>query len=133
LLLLTDDGDLAHSLLHPSHPVWKVYRVRVQPALDASALRSLADGSIVLDGRPVAPARVRALDDATPTREIEVALREGRHRQVRRMVEAVGSRVIALHRTAFGPVDLGDLTPGQVRALTEREIERLRRPDQPAR
>lgn len=125
ILLLSDDGDLAQALLHPSRPVWKVYRIRVRPALAADAVAALADGRIELDGRPVAPARVRSLD-GDPAAELEIALREGRNRQIRRMVEAVGSRVIQLHRTAFGPVELGDLGPGELRRLGEAELSRLR-------
>lgn len=126
VLLLSDDGDLAHSLLHPSRPVWKVYRIEVRPALDSATWPRLADGSLVLDGRPVAPARVRPLDDHDRATRLEVELREGRNRQLRRMVELLGSRVVRLHRIAFGPVRLGDLPAGGVRPVTAEEDRELR-------
>lgn len=126
LLLLSDDGDLAQALLHPSRPVWKVYEIQVAPRLNGAALAALGDGSLELDGRPCAEARVRPLDDPVACGELEIALREGRNRQLRRMVEAVGSRVIRLHRTAFGPIELGDLPRGGIRPVTDEESARLR-------
>ena len=122
LLLLSDDGDLAQGLLHPSQPVWKVYRVATKPRLDPEQVSRLADGSIRLDGRAVAPARARVLG---PGELLEVRLREGRNRQIRRMVEALGARVVELHRTAFGPIELGDLGEGQLREATADELAAL--------
>jgi 23S rRNA pseudouridine2605 synthase len=126
LLLLSDDGDLAQALTHPSHPVWKVYRVDVRPRLDEAQLRALADGTIVLDGRPVAPARARVLVEGSARCTLEIQLREGRNRQIRRMVEALGARVTALHRTAFGPIRLDDLAAGEIREASAAEMARLR-------
>ena len=125
LLLLSDDGDLAQALLHPSRPVYKVYRLRVKPALGPAQLEKLADGSIVLDGRTAAPARVRRLGEAANTAVLEIALREGRNRQLRRMIEAVGGRVLSLERIAFGPVELGELPAGQVREASDEEYRLL--------
>lgn len=125
LLLLSDDGDLAHALLHPSRPVYKVYRLRVKPGLGPAQLERLADGSIVLDGRAIATARVRRLEGAARQTVLEIALREGRNRQLRRMIEAVGGRVLSLERIAFGPVELGDLRPGQVREASDEEYRLL--------
>lgn len=122
LLLLSDDGDLAQVLLHPSHPVWKVYRVATTPRLGPEQVSRLADGSIRLDGRAVAPARARVLGSGD---RLEVRIREGRNRQIRRMVEALGARVIELHRTAFGPIELGDLPEGQLREATADELAAL--------
>jgi 23S rRNA pseudouridine2605 synthase len=126
LLLLSDDGDLAQGLLHPSNPVYKVYRVRVKPSLSATQLSRLEDGSIVLDERAVAPARVRRIGEVANTAMIEIALREGRNRQLRRMVEAVGGRVLSLERIGFGPVALGDLASGELREATDEEYRLLR-------
>lgn len=126
LILLTDDGDLAQALTHPSRPVWKTYRIDVRPGLDASAVSALADGSIELDGRPVAPARARVLVEGQGRCTLEVQLREGRNRQLRRMIEAVGARVVSLHRNAFGPLEIGDLPAGELREATEAEMSRLR-------
>jgi pseudouridine synthase len=126
LILLTDDGDLAQALTHPSRPVWKTYRIDVRPALEAATVSALADGSIELDGRAVAPARARVLVEGRGRCTLEVQLREGRNRQLRRMVEAVGGRVVSLHRSAFGPLDLGDLPAGALREATAAEMSRLR-------
>src|SRR5919199_2607224 len=123
LILLTDDGDLAHHLTHPSFEVPRVYRARVtRPPVRAAALRALREGVDLDDGR-TAPARVRRLAPDT----LELTLHEGRKRQVRRMCEAVGHPVITLARVAFGPIGLGELRRGAYRRLTAAEVERLRR------
>jgi 23S rRNA pseudouridine2605 synthase len=123
LLLLTNDGELAHRLTHPSFEVPRVYRVQVRNApIREPALRRLREG-VVLDDGKTAPAEVRRL---TPDR-IEIVLHEGRKRQVRRMCEAVGHRVAALERVAFGPLRLGDLPLGRHRLLKAAEVEQLRR------
>jgi 23S rRNA pseudouridine2605 synthase len=123
LILLTNDGELAERLTHPRHGVEKVYRARVQPGRVApEALKALREGVELEDGR-TAPARARQPAPGV----LEIALREGRKRQVRRMVEAVGHRVIELERVAFGPLGLRGLEPGQSRRLKRAEVERLRR------
>jgi 23S rRNA pseudouridine2605 synthase len=122
LILLTNDGDLAHSLTHPSFEVPRTYRVRVRNApVKEPALRALREGVELEDGR-TAPARVRRLG----TDHIELTIHEGRKRQVRRMCEAVGHPVKSLERVAFGPLRLGQLEPGDHRRLTTAELERLR-------
>ena len=123
LILLTNDGDLAERLTHPRYGVEKVYRARVRPTrVSPSAIRRLGEGVELEDG-VTAPARVRLLRPGL----VEIALREGRNRQVRRMLEAVGHRVVALERVAFGPLGLGALDPGESRRLKPAEVERLRR------
>jgi 23S rRNA pseudouridine2605 synthase len=123
LILLTNDGDLAERLTHPRYGVEKVYRVRVTPGrLSPRALRALREG-VELDDGVTAPARVRQAGGGV----VEVVLREGRKRQVRRMLEAVGHRVVELERVAFGPLGLRGLGKGESRRLSLREIERLRR------
>jgi 23S rRNA pseudouridine2605 synthase len=123
LILLTNDGELAERLTHPRHGVEKVYRARVQPGRVApEALKALREGVELEDGR-TAPARARQPAPGV----LEITLREGRKRQVRRMVEAVGHRVIELERVAFGPLGLRGLEPGQSRRLKRAEVERLRR------
>jgi 23S rRNA pseudouridine2605 synthase len=121
LLLLTNDGALANHLTHPRYEVAKTYRARLAKAPRERELARLREGVELEDG-PTAPAQVRPLGD----REIEIVLREGRNRQVRRMVEAVGNRVVALKRTGFGPLQLGRLGEGQARRLSDREVEELR-------
>jgi 23S rRNA pseudouridine2605 synthase len=121
LLLLTNDGELANRLTHPRYEVAKTYRVQLRrPPRDAD-LRRLAAGVELEDG-PTAPAKVNRLGG----REIEIVLREGRNRQVRRMAEAIDNGVVSLRRVRFGPLDLGDLAEGRSRRLTDQEIERLR-------
>jgi 23S rRNA pseudouridine2605 synthase len=123
LILLTNDGELADLLTHPRYGVEKVYRARIQPPrLSPRALQALRSG-VELDDGPTAPARVRQVGAGV----LEIALREGRKRQVRRMCEAVGHRVVGLERVAFGPLGLRGLQPGRSRRLKDAEVERLRR------
>jgi 23S rRNA pseudouridine2605 synthase len=119
LILLTNDGDLANRLTHPRYEVPKTYRARVRGRVSDEELRRLRQG-IELDDGPTAPARARRVDD-----EIELVLTEGRKRQVRRMLEAVGHPVIELRRVAFGPLRLAGLAPGAARRLTAREVAEL--------
>lgn len=129
LILVTDDGDLANHLTHPRHEVSKTYRVTVTKGpLRTATLDRLAVG-VQLDDGPTLPAQVRKL---APTR-FEIVLREGRNRQVRRMVEAAGHQVSALERVAFGPIALGRLAEGGHRRLKQDEIEALRRAGSPGR
>jgi 23S rRNA pseudouridine2605 synthase len=123
LILLTNDGELAERLTHPRYGVERVYSARVQPArVTPAALRALREGVELEDGR-TAPARVRQPSPGV----LEIAVREGRKRQVRRMIEAVGHRVLELERVAFGPLGLRGLERGQSRRLKDVEVERLRR------
>ena len=120
LLLLTNDGELANRLTHPRYEVTKAYRVELRrPPTDAD-LRRLAGGVELEDGL-TAPTEVRRLGE----REVEIVLREGRNRQVRRMAEAVGNRVLALRRVRFGPIELGGLPAGEARRLSGDEVSRL--------
>ncbi|HEY7730377.1 MAG TPA: pseudouridine synthase, partial [Gaiellaceae bacterium] len=121
-LLLTNDGPLAHRLAHPSHGVEKVYEVETWKPVGDDALRALADGIELEDG-PTSPARVRR----TGPGSFELAIHEGRNRQVRRMVEAVGGRVRRLHRSVYAGLRVDGLGPGEWRELTSEELERLRR------
>jgi len=121
LLLLTNDGELANRLMHPRYEVSKAYRVELRRPPAEDDLRRLASGVELEDGL-TAPAELRRLGE----REIEVVLREGRNRQVRRMVESVGNRVVALKRVRFGPVGLERLDVGKARRLSDAEIEALR-------
>ena len=121
LILLTNDGELAHRLTHPSFEVPKTYRVRVANApVGRHALEALRRG-VVLDDGPTAPARVRRIAADT----LELTIHEGRKRQVRRMCERVGHPVRSLARTAIGPLELGELRPGAHRRLSEVDIAAL--------
>lgn len=119
-LLLTNDGPLAHKLAHPRYGVEKVYEVDVEGEPDDETLRALAEGVDLDDGR-TAPARVRRLG---PSR-IELVLHEGRNRQVKRMLEAVGHPVVRLHRSAYAGLTLEGVEPGAYRELTRDEISAL--------
>jgi 23S rRNA pseudouridine2605 synthase len=133
LILLTNDGELAHRLTHPSYEVPKTYRVRVGGGpVGARALTALRTGVELEDG-PTAPADVRRLARRGSRSAgesggdvLELTIREGRNRQVRRMCEAVGHPVLALQRVAFGPLRLGALEPGAHRRLGEAELRSLR-------
>ena len=121
LILLTNDGELAHRLTHPRFEVDKTYRATVaNPPVSDATLRALRRGVVLDDGR-TAPARVRRLGE----RGLEFTIHEGRNRQIKRMCEAVGHRVRSLVRVRFGPLELGDLRPGQHRRLTAAELAAL--------
>jgi 23S rRNA pseudouridine2605 synthase len=122
LLLLTNDGELANRLTHPRYGVSKTYRVELRRPPSDADLRRLASGVELEDG-PTAPAEVQRFSE----REVEIVLREGRNRQVRRMAEAIDNRVVSLRRVRFGPVELGSLAQGQARRLSDTEIKALRR------
>ena len=131
LLLLTDDGELAYRLTHPRYKVAKEYLVVVigmPTAKDLDALRS----GVKLDDGATAPAEIDVVGATTGDRdsrraELRVVIREGRHRQVRRMVQAVGHKVQTLRRTGFGPLRLGRLKTGGWRVLSSGEVAALRR------
>src|ERR687886_3084007 len=126
-LLLTNDGELAHRLAHPRYGVEKVYEADVEGEPSDDALAALERG-VDLDDGPTAPARARRL---APGR-VELTIHEGRNRQVKRMLEAVGHPVRALHRRAYAGLTLEELEPGRWRELEPSEVERLRnRPEQP--
>lgn len=127
LLLLTNDGELAHALTHPRHQVEKVYRVRVKGHPSAADLDRLRRG-VPLDDGVTAPASVREVGRGEGGGAwLEMAIREGRNRQVRRMLAAVGHEVTALIRIREGGLSLGRLRPGAYRPLTRTEVARLYR------
>jgi len=120
LLLLTNDGELANLLTHPRYEVPKTYVARLKKPIAPGDLERLARGVELEDG-PTSGTQVKRRGD----REVEIVLREGRNRQVRRMLEAVGNEVVALRRMAFGPLALGGLKEGGARRLSEGEIAQL--------
>jgi 23S rRNA pseudouridine2605 synthase len=133
LLLLTNDGELAARLTHPRHEVERVYEARVRGVPDAHAVDRLEKG-ILIDGRRTAPARVvlRRLPSSSHTQPpsqaiVEIALHEGRQRQVRNMFDAVGHPVVRLRRIRIGPIADDALTTGRYRELTPPELAKLRR------
>jgi len=120
LILLTNDGELAERLMHPRFEVTRTYRAELDRDPSPEALRALAEG-VELDDGLTAPAEARRLGGC----RIELRLREGRNRQVRRMCEAVGHRVVSLERVALAGLALGALRAGESRVLSAEEIERL--------
>ena len=126
LLLLTNDGDLTERVLHPSHEVEKVYLARVSNELTIDEARRLENG-VMVDGRKTARAKVKILGFKNLYTDILVSIHEGRNRQVRKMVMAVGHEVVMLRRIRFGPLKLGDLPRGMWRELTAEEVSELSR------
>src|SRR5207245_3432950 len=124
LLILTNDGALAHHLTHPANHVPKVYRVKVRGMVPASALQSIRRG-LLIDGRKSLPAQVSRVSSQSNT-WLEVVLHEGKKNQIRRMFERLGHPVLKLRRIAIGPISDRLLKPGQFRRLTEAEMSRLR-------
>ena len=140
LLLLTDDGPLAHRLTDPRYEHPRTYLVQVERIPGSEALVALRRGVVLNDG-PTRPAEVELLDEPlslpdrpvpvrfrknVPTGWLRLTLREGRNRQVRRMTAAVGFPTLRLVRVAIGPIELGGLAPGQYRELTVAELQALR-------
>ena len=129
-LLLTNDGPLAHRLMHPRYGVEKTYEVEVEGEPSAGALERLRTGILLEDGR-TAPARVRPLRIAKSQSLVELQLHEGKKHQVKRMCAAVGHPVTRLHRRAYAGLTLEGLAPGEWRELTPAEIRALRPPGAP--
>jgi 23S rRNA pseudouridine2605 synthase len=122
LILLSNDGDLSHRLLHPRFGVVKIYRVRVNLPITKTQMRRFASGVQLSDGR-TRPCEIRALPGRA---SYELKLKEGRKRQIRRMFEAFGRRVTDLERVAIGPLRLGRLPEGEMRPLEASERDRLK-------
>ena len=124
LLLLTNDGEFANALTHPSRHVPKTYRVTVRPDVTKEQLAAFENG-IEIDGRPTLPAEVRVLDKQEGRVVLGVVIYEGRNRQIRKMCEALGLEVARLKRTKIGSLKLGMLKQGEYRYLSEDEIHGL--------
>ena len=125
LLLLTNDGELAHRLQHPSYKVPKTYLVKVRGHPPTEALARLQQGVNLEDGI-TAPAELKVMEDDQKATWLSLTLREGRKHQVKRMCAAVGHPVLKLRRTKIGPIELDDLRPGEIRQLKSREVRSLR-------
>lgn len=124
LLLLTNDGEFANALTHPSRHVPKTYRVTVRPDVTKEQLAAFENG-VEIDGRPTLPAEVRVLDKQEGRVVLEVVIYEGRNRQIRKMCEALGLEVARLKRTKIGSLKLGMLKQGEYRYLSEDELHGL--------
>ena len=126
LLLLTNDGDMMNHVLHPSREVSKVYLVKASNQVTDEEILTLRKG-VMIDGRLTSPASVRLIRRETFDTVLLISIHEGRNRQVRKMIDAIGHQVVHLKRVEFGPGSLGDLPSGQWRRLTPQEIEKLKK------
>lgn len=125
LLLFTNDGEFANSIMHPSRHISKTYRVTVRPDINDDQLVALSEG-VVIDGKKTLPASVVVKDKEVGRVVILITIKEGRNRQIRKMCEAVGLEVARLRRISIGPLKLGMLKPGSYRELTADELRALR-------
>ena len=125
LLILTDDGDLTFKLTHPKHEARKVYIARISGIPKLPMLEMFRKG-LLIDGKMTAPAAIEVLHRQNGNAEVRVTIREGRNRQVRKMLAAIGHEVTSLARVQMGGLSLGDLKVGAYRHLTEEEVERLK-------
>ena len=125
LMLLTNDGTLTHRLTHPRYQHEKVYEVILDGKVPAEALQQWRRG-IFLEGRKTAPASIEVLEQLPDSTKLQVRLREGRKRQIRKIAAQLGFPVKRLNRLQIGPLKLGDLNPGEWRHLTDQEVEALK-------
>jgi len=125
LLLITNDGELTNILIHPSYEVWKKYLVEINSFVSDNHIEKLSNGVVLEDGL-TAPAELKVLKRSKRYSKIEVNIREGKNRQIRRMFKHFGYEVTSLHRTEFGPISLNNLESGQYRKLTKNEIRLLK-------
>ena len=125
LLLLTNDGDLAHRITHPSSEIEKQYRITLQNPVPDEAIAALSAGPTLEDGK-MHPPELSTLSRTHRTTTIDLTIHEGRNRIIRRACAAVGLRLVSLHRFRVGPVVLGGLPEGRYRRLTPQELEALR-------
>lgn len=125
LLLFTNDGEFANSIMHPSRHITKTYRVTVRPDISDDQLVALSDG-VEIDGRKTLPATVVVKEKEAGRVVLLITIKEGRNRQIRKMCEAVGLEVARLRRISVGPIRLGMLKPGTWRELTAEELRAIR-------
>ena len=126
LLLMTNDGAFANAMMHPSGGISKLYRVTVQPHATEEQVLQLSSGVVLDDGTRTLPCTVNVVVDEPGRTVMEITLKEGKNREIRRMCEAVGLQVVRLKRNAEGVVKLGMLQPGKYRELTKQELAGLR-------
>jgi len=124
LIILTNDGDLANAIHHPSYDIAKEYIVRLTPAASRQALELMAQG-VVLDGRKTRPAEIERMREDAQGTWVKIILKQGLKNQIKRMAASVGLTVTSLKRVAVGPVRIADLRPGQIRELSASERKKL--------
>ncbi len=126
LMLLTNDGEVANTLIHPRYKVPKTYLVKLRGVLNRLAIKKLESGVYLEDGKTL-PAQIRVGKKNVKSFWISITIREGRNKQIKRMCRAVGYEVARIVRIRFGPLELGDLKPGEYRYLSSREIKFLKK------
>ena len=126
-LILTNDGDFIFHVTHPKHEVEKTYTVTIRGKVTNEDVENLRQGVIIDEEYKTKPAKVRIMktDEEKNLSRLEIVIHEGKNRQVRKMCEAIGKKVIALHRSKIGNIDVKDLKIGQWRYLTKKEVEIL--------
>ena len=124
LLLLTNDGDFANTVMHPKKKINKVYHVSVKPDMTEEQAKTISAG-VVIDGRKTAPCEVRVMNRSENRANVEMVLHEGRNREIRKMCETQGIEVVRLKRISIGSVKMGRLKQGQWRDLTFDEVKKL--------
>lgn len=129
LLLLTNDGDLANALMHPKYALEKTYIVRVTGNVSEEAIKHLKKGVRIDTGYTTQPAGVKILKKGNKDTTLEIKIKEGKNRQIRKMIDVIEHKVIALRRVSIGEIALGDLKIGKYRALTPEEIDSLKQSD----
>lgn len=125
LLLFTNDGKFANDIMHPSKHVSKTYRVTVRPPVTEDQLVEMSEG-VLIDGKKTQPCVINVLTNESTRVVLQMVIKEGRNRQIRKMCDSVGLEVARLKRTMVGPVKLGMLKPGEYRELTSEELRALR-------
>ena len=126
LLLLTNDGDLTFKLTHPKHNVEKTYRAKVFGTPTTIEMSMFRRG-LVIEGKKTAPAKISIVESQTKMCVVDISITEGRNRQVRKMCSAIKHPVSTLKRTAIGEIELGDLSVGKFRYLTDKEVKYLKK------
>lgn len=125
LLLLTNDGDLANKLMHPKYHIYKTYIADVEGIINQSSIDKLASGVIIEDYK-TAPAKIKIINSSKTSSKVQISIHEGKNRQVRKMFDSVGHKVVKLKRISFGQIELGLLKPGQWFYLSNEEINFLK-------
>ena len=125
-IILTDDGDFVYKVTHPKHEIEKTYNVTLKGIVDKEDIEKLKSGVQIKDYiKKQAKAKILKIDKEKNISRVEIVIHEGKNRQVRKMCEAIGKKVLALHRSKIGNIDVKDLKIGEFRYLTEREVNNL--------
>jgi len=125
LLLMTNDGDFSYKITHPKHKINKTYIAILNGGITIKGIQKLREGVTLADGFTTSPAKVEIIDAKSGTTAVKITIHEGKNRQVRKMFEAVGSKVKELRRISIDTIELGNLPIGRWRYLTSHEINRL--------